>query len=94
MYEIFSRYYDIKINHLHIYNILPPAKYFKDDFQQKRHAFDCGGTGVHHHNEVSERSIQTLTYWERTMVIHAALDWPEESQKSLCPFDIVYAVWI
>ena len=35
------------------------------------------GVGAHHHNGVAERSIQTVMSIARTMLLHAAIHWPE-----------------
>jgi transposase InsO family protein len=60
-------------------------------FQQIVH---FAGTGAHHHNGAAERSIQTVMSMARTMMLHAAIHWPEMADPSLWPFAVEYAVYI
>jgi len=34
---------------------------------------------VHHQNGAAECSIQTVVSWTRTMLLHAAIHWPDEA---------------
>jgi transposase InsO family protein len=52
------------------------------------------GVGAHHHNGVAERSIQTIMSMARTMMLHAAIRWPETADASLWPMAVDYAVYI
>ena len=52
------------------------------------------GVSAHHHNGVAERSIQTIMSMARTMMIHAAIRWPETADTSLWPMAVNYAVYI
>ena len=52
------------------------------------------GVGVHHHNGVAERSIQTVMSIARTMLLHAALHWPEVSDSQLWPMAVAQAVFL
>ena len=48
--------------------------------------------GGHHHNGVAENAIKNVVRKARTMMIHAALRWPECSEKSLWPMALSHAV--
>jgi hypothetical protein len=50
------------------------------------------GVGAHHQNAVAERSIGTVVRSARTMLLHAAIYWPEVSDLMLWPFALQYAV--
>jgi hypothetical protein len=52
------------------------------------------GVGAHHHNGVAERAIQTIMAMARTMLIHAAIRWPDVADASLWPMAVDYAVYI
>ena len=52
------------------------------------------GVGAHHHNGVAERSIQTIMSMARTMMLHAAIRWPDAADTSLWPMAVDYAVHI
>ena len=51
------------------------------------------GTGAHHQNE-AERAIQTVTRWARTLIIDAAIHWPDEVDLDLWPMAMTHAVWV
>jgi hypothetical protein len=52
------------------------------------------GVGAHHHNGVAERNIQTIMAMARTMMLHAAIRWPEVADPSLWPMAVDYAVYL
>ena len=52
------------------------------------------GVGAHHHNGVAERSIQTIMSMARTVMLHAAIRWPDTADSSLWPMAVDYAVYI
>jgi GAG-pre-integrase domain len=52
------------------------------------------GVGAHHHNGIAERSIQTIMSMARTMMLHAAIRWPETADSALWPMAVDYAVYI
>jgi hypothetical protein len=52
------------------------------------------GVGAHHQNGVAERNIQTIMAMARTMMLHAAICWPETAEASLWPMAVNYAVHI
>ena len=49
--------------------------------------------GAHHHN-AAERAIRTISSIARTMMIHAAIHWPEMSDLTLWPMAVEHAAYI
>ena len=52
------------------------------------------GVGAHHHNGVAERVIQTIMSIARTMMLHAAIHWPDMADPSLWPMAVQHAVFL
>lgn len=52
------------------------------------------GAGAHHQNGVAERSIRTVISIARTMMMHAAIHWPEVSDPCLWPMAVQHAVHV
>jgi hypothetical protein len=52
------------------------------------------GAGAHHQNGMAERSIRTVNSIARTMMMHAAIHWPEMSDPSLWPMAVQHAVYV
>jgi hypothetical protein len=50
--------------------------------------------GAHHQNGIAERSIRTVVSITRTMMMHAAIHWPEMSDPSLFPLAIQHAAFV
>ena len=50
------------------------------------------GVGAHHHNGVAERAIQTIMSIARTMMLHAAIHWPDMADPSLWPMAVQHAM--
>jgi transposase InsO family protein len=49
------------------------AKDFRDDCVAKDQTQSFSGVGAKHQNAVAERNIQTICYWARHMMVHAAV---------------------
>jgi len=68
------------------------------DFQRHLQSFHqtsrFAGVGAHHHNGVAERSIQTIMSIACTMMLHAALHWPEVANAALWPLAVDHATTI
>ena len=47
-----------------------------------------------HHNGVAEKSIKDVTRMTRTTMIHAALRWPSQADKSLWPLAMGHSVFM
>lgn len=52
------------------------------------------GAGAHHQNGIAERSIRTVISIARTMMLHAAVHWPEVSDPSLWPMAVQHAAFV
>ena len=52
------------------------------------------GVGAHHHNGIAERAILTISNMSRTMMLHAAVRWPDLANSSLWPQAMEYAAYI
>ena len=52
------------------------------------------GPGAHHHNGIAERSIRTIMQVARTMMLHAAVHWPEMADPSFWPMAVQHAVFL
>ena len=49
--------------------------------------------GAHHQNGVAEkRAIMTIFYRVISMLLHAAIHWPDQTSESLWPFAVDYGV--
>jgi Reverse transcriptase (RNA-dependent DNA polymerase)/Zinc knuckle len=52
------------------------------------------GAGAHHQNGIAERSIRTVISIARTIMIHAAIHWPEVSDPCLWPMAVQHASYV
>ena len=52
------------------------------------------GPGAHHHNGIAERSIRTIMQVARTMMLHAAIHWPEMADPTFWPMAVQHAVFL
>jgi hypothetical protein len=52
------------------------------------------GVGAHHHNGVAERSIGSIMAMARTMMLHAAIHWPDSADATLWPMAVLHAVFL
>jgi hypothetical protein len=68
-------------------------EYTKAIYDQKQ-SITFSGSGAHHQNGVAERAIGTIFSIARTMIIHAAIRWPEVIEANTWPMAISYAVWL
>ena len=64
------------------------------DLRRQKQSIRYSGVGAHHQNGVAERSIRTVSESARTMLIHAAMHWPKETNVNLWPFAVKYAAYI
>ena len=42
------------------------------------------GVGAKHQNAHAERTIQTISYWARIMMVHTAINWPSDGADDIC----------
>ena len=52
------------------------------------------GVGAHHQNAIAERSIRTIMSIARTMMMHAAIHWPDMAQANLWPMAVSHACFL
>ncbi len=55
-------------------------------------ALRFAGVGAHHQNGNAERAIQTIMSVARTMMLHAAIHWPDVADTALWPMAVAHAV--
>ena len=72
--------------------------YTSDEFHRHLQTFHqkitYAGTGAHHHNGIAERAIQTVMSCARTMLLHAAIHWPEAANTQLWPLAVHHAMYL
>jgi hypothetical protein len=67
---------------------------FMKDLLIRGQAIKFSGVGAHHQNGVAERAIRTITESARTMILHAAIHWPDSVTLDLWPMAMDYAVYL
>ena len=67
---------------------------FRAELDSHGQDIDFSGVGAHHQNAVAERSIQTVTWWARAMLLHAVIMWPDAADLELWPFALSHAVYL
>ena len=70
------------------------SAHFPAHLQQFKQIMRFAGAGAHHHNGHAERAIQTIMGISRTMMLHAAIHWPEVADSSLWPMAVTHATYI
>ena len=50
------------------------------------------GVGGHHHNGAAENAIKNVQRRARTMMVHAALRWPDQNERDLWPLALEHEV--
>lgn len=86
--------YGVVVQSYHTDNgIFSAAEYLKEiNYKQQQIRFS--GSGAHHQNGIAERAIGTIFSIARTMLIHAAIRWPDVIEPDVWPMAISYAVWL
>jgi transposase InsO family protein len=71
------------------------SKAYSDHLGEFAQITTYAGVGAHHHNGKAERSIQTIMSMARTMMLHAAIHWPDMvDDVSMWHMAVQYAVHI
>jgi hypothetical protein len=83
----------VKKDYLRADNAPFNAAEFQIDLDNKGQTITFSGVGAHHQNGAAKRAIKTITYWSRTMMLHAILHWPEQTTLDLWPFAMNHAVY-
>lgn len=67
---------------------------FEAHLQQFHQVSRVAGTGGHHHNGMAEKAIQDVMAIARTLLIHAAIHWPDMCDPQLWPMALDHAAYI
>jgi hypothetical protein len=59
---------------------------FLRELDQKVQGLQLSGVGAHHQNGVTERAIKTTMERACTLMLHAAIHWPDVRDEQLCPW--------
>jgi transposase InsO family protein len=72
------------------------SQHYRDDCIDKRQKQTFSGVGAKHQNARAERTIQTISYWARHMMVHTALHWPADGADNirLWAFAVTHAAWL
>ena len=84
----------IKITSYRTDNGVFAAEDFVTEVEKSMQSIKYSGVGAHHQNGVAERGIGTLMSMARTMMLHAAIRWPDMADSSLWPMAVDYAAYI
>lgn len=93
-FERFAQTCGHKIKSFRADNMPFASKEFQADLDTKEQEITFSGVGAHHQNGVAERAIQTVTQWARSMLLHQALHWPDQTRLDLWPFALEHAVYL
>ena len=82
--------------HYHSDNGIFISEAFRNDCADKKQTQSFSGVGAKHQNTRAERTIQTISYWARTMMVHAAIYWPSDGADDirLWAFAVSHAAWL
>ena len=70
------------------------SKEYINHLKEYRQIQQFAGVGAHHHNAQAERAIQTIMSMARTMMLHAAIRWPDSADAQLWPMCVDHAVYL
>ena len=72
------------------------SDHFRYDCKGNKQTQYFSGVGAKHQNGKAERAIQTISYWDRNIMTHAALHWPDDNADSvwLWEFLVMHAAWM
>ena len=59
-----------------------------------RQILSFAGVGAHHQNGVAERAIQSIMSTSHTMMLHAAIHWPDMADAELWPMAVRHALYL
>ena len=82
--------------HYHSDNGIFASQYFREDVLKKKQTQSFSGVGAQHQNAHAERDIQTISYWARSMMVHASIHWPADKADDirLWAFAVKHAAWL
>ena len=68
------------------------SREFEAHLQKFEQTIRFAGVGAHHHNGIAEKAIQDIMSIARTMLLHAAIHWPDMADAQLWPMAVDHAV--
>ena len=82
--------------HYHSDNGVFVDDHFRSDCVSKEQTQSFSGVGAKHQNARAERTIQTISYWARMMMVHVSLHWPTDNADNirLWAFAVTHAEWL
>ena len=79
----------------HTDNGIVNSSEFMEELLKNHQKIIFSGSGTSHQNEAAERAIKTVVTMARTMLVNAALRFPEDTLSTdICPMAMDYAVWV
>jgi hypothetical protein len=90
-FERHAKEHGVIIQEYHTDNGVYRSEAFHKALVENHQAIRHSGVGAKWQNGVAENAIKIVTTRARTMMIHAALHWPEQDDKSLWPLAVTYA---
>jgi hypothetical protein len=89
----------------HDHGIIPQAyhsdngsSFMSSGFTARLHEFaqvtSFAGAGAHHHNGTAECVIQMIMNMSHTMMLHAAIHWPDVADSTLWPMAVAHKVYL
>ena len=70
------------------------SRAFEEHLQEYRQIIHFAGTSAHHTNGKCERAIRSVMSIARTMMLHAAIHWPDMADASLWPMAVDLGVFL
>ena len=86
--------YGVVIDSYHTDNGIFKSKRFLQEIYDNSQSIRFSGVGAKWQNGVAEGAIRIIVSNARTMMIHAALHWPEVEDKSLWPLALSHAAYL
>ena len=83
-----------RVKSYHTDNAPFQSKTFRESLQLENQSITFSGVGAHHQNGATERAIKSITWWARTMILHAIIMWPEQANTELWLMAMDQAVFI
>ena len=89
-FEQWAREHGVQVKSYHSDNGVFDSEEFRTEMDTLGQTLTLSGPGAHHMNGAAERGIQTIVSGARTMMVWAAMMWPDESDPSLWPMAMSY----
>jgi hypothetical protein len=89
-----ARSHGVSIDAYHGDNGIFVSREFRLNMDNLSQNLTLSGVGAHHQNAIAERQIRTIVECARTMLHHAALQWPDVFDQCLWPFALDYSCWL